>query len=96
MLYAEDQHSPRHDAVRTWRDAELSGMSPVCLCWTVLGAFIKHDMFMEGRDGGPRLLPLAEREGGQASPSVISSQLLSEGEGTYRRAFARRRPSLHS
>ncbi|MCF7837486.1 MAG: hypothetical protein K9N49_02555 [Candidatus Marinimicrobia bacterium] len=38
LLYAEDQLSPSHDAARAWWDAELSGSSPVCLCWTVLGA----------------------------------------------------------
>lgn len=41
LLYAEDQLSPRHVAARTWWDAQLSGASPVCLCWTVLGAFIR-------------------------------------------------------
>ena len=41
LLYAEDQLSPRHAKARTWWDAELSGSSPVCLCWTVLGAFIR-------------------------------------------------------
>ena len=41
LLYAEDQLSPHHGAARAWWDAELSGNSPVCLCWTVLGAFIR-------------------------------------------------------
>lgn len=41
LLYAEDQLSPRHEAARAWWDAQLSGSSPVCLCWTVLGAFIR-------------------------------------------------------
>jgi toxin-antitoxin system PIN domain toxin len=41
LLYAEDQLSPRHVKARTWWDATLSGESPVCLCWTVLGAFIR-------------------------------------------------------
>ena len=41
LLYAEDQLSPRHVAARVWWDAQLSGASPVCLCWTVLGAFIR-------------------------------------------------------
>ena len=41
LLYAEDQLSPSHDAARAWWDAELSGSSPVCLCWTILGAFIR-------------------------------------------------------
>ena len=41
LLYAEDQMSPQHLAARTWWDAALSGKSPVCLSWTVLGAFIR-------------------------------------------------------
>lgn len=41
LLYAEDQLSPHHDAAREWWDTELSGHSPVCLCWTVLSAFIR-------------------------------------------------------
>ena len=41
LLYAEDQLSSRHTAARSWWDAQLSKDSPVCLCWTVLGAFIR-------------------------------------------------------
>ena len=41
LLYAEDQLSPGHAAARSWWDAQLSKDSPVCLCWTVLGAFIR-------------------------------------------------------
>ena len=41
LLYAEDQLSPRHAAARSWWDAQLSMSSPVCLSWTVLGAFIR-------------------------------------------------------
>jgi uncharacterized protein len=41
LLYAEDQQSPYHMMAREWWDAQLSGASPVCLCWTVLGAFIR-------------------------------------------------------
>jgi uncharacterized protein len=41
LLYAEDRQSPRHAVARRWWDAQLSGASPVCLCWTVLGAFIR-------------------------------------------------------
>ena len=41
LLYAEDQLSPHHEAACLWWDAQLSGSSPVCLCWTVLGAFIR-------------------------------------------------------
>ena len=41
LLYAEDQHNPRQAAACAWWDARLSGSSPVCLCWTVLGAFLR-------------------------------------------------------
>ena len=41
LLYAEDQLSGQHSQARAWWDAQLSGNSPVCLCWTVLGAFIR-------------------------------------------------------
>jgi toxin-antitoxin system PIN domain toxin len=41
LLYAEDQQSPCHESARQWWDAQLSGVSPVCLCWTVIGAFIR-------------------------------------------------------
>ena len=41
LLYSEDQRSAPHVAAREWWDAQLSGASPVCLCWTVLDAFIR-------------------------------------------------------
>jgi hypothetical protein len=41
LLYAEDALSPHHDVAREWWDGQLSGSSPVCLCWTVIGAFIR-------------------------------------------------------
>jgi uncharacterized protein len=41
LLYAEDSLSPRHAEARTWWDEQLSGSSPVCLCWTVISAFIR-------------------------------------------------------
>jgi hypothetical protein len=41
LLYAEDSLSPHHEAARTWWDAQLSGTTPVCLCWSVLLAFIR-------------------------------------------------------
>jgi toxin-antitoxin system PIN domain toxin len=41
LLYAEDNGSSQHAAARTWWDAQLSGAEPVCLCWTVLCAFIR-------------------------------------------------------
>jgi hypothetical protein len=36
LLYAEDAQSPRHESAREWWDTQLSGVKPVCLCWTVL------------------------------------------------------------
>jgi len=41
LLYAEDRLSSRHDAARKWWDAQLSGSSPVCLCWEVICAFLR-------------------------------------------------------
>jgi len=41
LLYAEDQLSPRHKAARQWWDDRLSGATQVCLCWTVICAFIR-------------------------------------------------------
>jgi uncharacterized protein len=41
LLYAEDQASQRHEAARRWWDDQLSGNRPVCLCWSVLCAFIR-------------------------------------------------------
>lgn len=41
LLYAEDRLSPNHVKARTWWDASLSGSDPVCLCWTVLNAYIR-------------------------------------------------------
>lgn len=41
LLYAEDQTSPQHARARGWWDGQLSGGEPVCLCWTVLCAFIR-------------------------------------------------------
>jgi hypothetical protein len=41
LLYAEDQLSDQHSAAHAWWDAQLSGPSPVCLCWTVINAFIR-------------------------------------------------------
>lgn len=41
LLYAEDQLSGHHEAAREWWDAQLSGTTPVCLCWTVLCAFLR-------------------------------------------------------
>lgn len=41
LLYAEDSLNPRHRQARVWWDDRLSGVDPVCLCWTVLSAFIR-------------------------------------------------------
>jgi toxin-antitoxin system PIN domain toxin len=41
LLYAEDSLSAHHEVAREWWDSQLSGASPVCLCWTVISAFIR-------------------------------------------------------
>lgn len=41
LLYSEDTLSARHEAARSWWDERLSGIDPVCLCWHVIGAFIR-------------------------------------------------------
>ncbi|MBN2321511.1 MAG: type II toxin-antitoxin system VapC family toxin [Acidobacteria bacterium] len=41
LLYAEDSLHPRNEQVRNWWDDRLSGTDAVCLCWTVLSAFIR-------------------------------------------------------
>jgi len=41
LLYAEDSLNPRHEQARKWWDAQLSGSGVICLCWTVLCAFIR-------------------------------------------------------
>ena len=41
LLYAENRQSPHHAAARKWWVAQLSGFSPVCLCWSVLSAFLR-------------------------------------------------------
>ena len=41
LLYAEDSLQPRHQQARAWWDDQLSGTGVVCLCWTVLSAFIR-------------------------------------------------------
>ena len=37
----EEHNSPFHEPARRWWDVQLSGASPVCLCWTVINAFIR-------------------------------------------------------
>ena len=41
LLYAEDSLHPRHQETRIWWDNQLSGTGVVCLCWTVISAFIR-------------------------------------------------------
>ncbi len=41
LLYAEDSLQSRHQQARAWWDGQLSGTGVVCLCWTVLTAFIR-------------------------------------------------------
>jgi toxin-antitoxin system PIN domain toxin len=41
LLYAHDAGSPFHVAARQWWDAQLSGDSPVGLCWQVVSAFLR-------------------------------------------------------
>lgn len=41
LLYAEDSLCPQHQKARMWWDNLLSQEHPVCLCWTVLSAFIR-------------------------------------------------------
>ena len=41
LLYAEDSLSPGHERARAWWDTQMSGTGVVCLCWTVLCAFIR-------------------------------------------------------
>ena len=41
LLYAENQDSSYHEVARRWWDTQLSGTAPVCLCWAVIGAFIR-------------------------------------------------------
>ena len=41
LLYAEDSLQSRHQQALAWWDGQLSGTGVVCLCWTVLSAFIR-------------------------------------------------------
>jgi toxin-antitoxin system PIN domain toxin len=41
LLYAEDSQAALHAGARDWWDTQLSGDDPVCLCWTVLTAFVR-------------------------------------------------------
>ncbi len=41
LLYAENSLHSLNRKARTWWDDQLSGRGSVCLCWTVLSAFIR-------------------------------------------------------
>jgi len=41
LLYVEDSLHFRHKQAHEWWDSQLSGTGVVCLCWTVLSAFIR-------------------------------------------------------
>ena len=41
LLYAEDSINPHNQKARDWWDSKLSGTGTVCLCWTVMSAFIR-------------------------------------------------------
>lgn len=41
LLYAEDATSPLNKKAGEWWDEQLSGESPVSLCWPVLTAFLR-------------------------------------------------------
>ncbi len=41
LIYAEDRLSPLHEEAREWWDTQLSGESPVCLCWSILSSFFR-------------------------------------------------------
>lgn len=41
LLYAEDALHPLNASARVWWDRQLSGSTPVCLCWMVLSAYIR-------------------------------------------------------
>jgi hypothetical protein len=41
LIYAEDKLSLHHEEARQWWDTQLSGESPVSLCWSILSSFIR-------------------------------------------------------
>ncbi|HZX10482.1 MAG TPA: type II toxin-antitoxin system VapC family toxin [Acidobacteriota bacterium] len=41
LIYAEDKLNPLHEEARQWWDTQLSGESPICLCWSILTSFIR-------------------------------------------------------
>ena len=41
ILYANDELSPQHAAAIRWWDRQLSGTTPLCLCWPVIMAYVR-------------------------------------------------------
>ena len=41
LLYAEDSLHFSHEEARVWWEGQLSGTKKICLCWTVISAFIR-------------------------------------------------------
>ena len=41
LLYAEDSLNSHHQEAHVWWDSQLSGTVVVCLCWTIISAFIR-------------------------------------------------------
>ena len=41
LIYAEDRLSLLHKEARQWWDIQLSGESPICLCWSILTSFMR-------------------------------------------------------
>ena len=41
LIYAEDSLSLLHKEARQWWDIQLSGESPICLCWSILTSFMR-------------------------------------------------------
>ena len=41
LIYAEDSLSLLHEEARQWWDTQLSGDSPVYLCWPILASFMR-------------------------------------------------------
>ncbi|MBU2055287.1 MAG: PIN domain-containing protein [Proteobacteria bacterium] len=63
LLYAEDQQSPRHAIALQWWDAQLSGASPVCLCWTVFQKMLVQGQAVANLVTDAHLAALASEHG---------------------------------
>ena len=66
LLYAEDSRSGHHELARKWWDQQLSGSTPVCLCWPVLTAFLRI-----GTNARLHQRPLSLREATQRVQSWV-------------------------